>query len=207
MSKKSFFLPLLFACWCISIAALGLRAWGYDFERASTEKAGPAWPKLSELARVGGKDTLVMAIHPACPCSRASLAELERAAPGLWDHVDLDVVFFEPPVKPAGWDSVGLWERASGIPGARVIKDREGRELRRFGMTTSGEVKLFDEAGKLLFHGGITESRGHEGENPGLDALLAAVRDGKPASKPSPVFGCAIFSSATVTPPFGSEAK
>jgi hypothetical protein len=159
------------------------------------------------LSRDSARDTLVMAIHPACPCSRASLAELERAAPGMSDAVNLKIVFYEPRTKPPGWDSLGLWDRAGRIPGALRVRDIDGQELHRFGMTTSGEIKLFSSAGRLLFHGGITESRGHEGDNPGLDQLLMAIRDGRPASKSTPVFGCAIFSNAGAPAPEGSEAR
>jgi len=56
---------------------------------------------------------------------------------------------------------------------------------------------LTDAAGKLLFSGGITASRGHVGDNAGLDALILLIRNTPAPStaRPvitTPVFGCAI---------------
>ena len=44
------------------------------------------------------------------------------------------------------------------------------------GATTSGHVLLYDAGGVLRFAGGITDGRGHEGDNAGLDAALALLR-------------------------------
>ena len=83
--------------------------------------------------------------------------------------------------------------------GVRVHLDAEGAERRRFGIHTSGQVLVYDAAGRLAFAGGVTAARGHEGPNPGQAALTALLRDGSPASSNWAVFGCplAVESSAT----------
>jgi hypothetical protein len=46
----------------------------------------------------------------------------------------------------------------------------------------------------LAFSGGITDSRGHEGDNDGADAILEIVSGpGVRAVARTPVFGCTLF--------------
>jgi hypothetical protein len=75
------------------------------------------------------------------------------------------------------------------------MRDDGGVEARRFGVKTSGTVLLYSALGRLLFHGGITGSRGHEGDNYGITRLAAALRGGAgDTAVPvvSRVFGCAL---------------
>jgi hypothetical protein len=79
--------------------------------------------------------------------------------------------------------------------------DRTGAEAHRFGLTTSGEIAIFGTDGTLLYSGGITEARGHEGENPGEAAALAALRNsGSAPSTNAPVFGCELGKRANPRP-------
>jgi hypothetical protein len=52
---------------------------------------------------------------------------------------------------------------------------------------------LYGIDGRLLFAGGITSSRGHQGDNAGLDRVLSLVRGGKAERSESSVFGCGLF--------------
>jgi hypothetical protein len=45
-------------------------------------------------------------------------------------------------------------------PAQRARADAEGVEMHRFGALTSGQTLVYDAAGRLLFSGGITASRG-----------------------------------------------
>jgi hypothetical protein len=78
-------------------------------------------------------------------------------------------------------------------------------EARRFHAATSGETFLFDASGKLLFQGGVTASRGHEGENIGRSTLTALVLTGQAERDRSVVFGCALSNRATTV--FESECS
>ena len=85
----------------------------------------------------------------------------------------------------------GLAGGAPAVAGAATVGDPRAAEAGRFGVATSGHALLFDRDGRLLFSGGITPSRGHEGDNFGASAILARL-DGRPAPAESPVFGCPI---------------
>src|SRR5262249_13547366 len=51
-----------------------------DYENGAGVAATPParWPAGSRLERVAGRATLVMSVHPHCPCSRASIEELDH---------------------------------------------------------------------------------------------------------------------------------
>ena len=52
---------------------------------------------------------------------------------------------------------------------------------------------LYDAAGHLLFHGGITPSRGHSGDNAGSQAIAALLTHHLADRQHTPVFGCDVF--------------
>jgi len=95
------------------------------------------WPAGTQLSR-GSSFTVVMFVHPDCPCSRASLHELAAITVGSSAKVDIVV---------AGPDVEGdLWEDAGGIAGATRFID-DGREAARFGALTSGHTVVYDRDG------------------------------------------------------------
>jgi hypothetical protein len=106
------------------------------------------------------------------------------------------VVFYIPPNAGPEWTDTELWRRARAIPGLRVVADVDGREARRFGARTSGEVLVYARDGTLAFEGGITCGRGQEGDNAGLRAAATALRGATGSPRDTPVFGCAILGPA-----------
>ena len=177
----------------VSVAALALwvTALGLGFGAMArfegrpgpSGSAPPRWPKDSAVPRDGVRPILLMFVHPRCPCTAASLHELER----LLVHVAA--------VDP--WVVVvddGLSENraaAESIPGVHVRLDPNGIEAALFGSHTSGEVVVYAADGALRFSGGITGSRGHEGDNLGSAAALAAAIS-RPSIPAAPVFGCRL---------------
>lgn len=147
------------------------------------EGATPArWPGASSLPPVSTGATAVMFLHPDCPCSRASVHELEavlRRHP-LGARV---IAVFEGRGDGALWDAVG---RTSSI--IRAVDD--GTESARFGARTSGFTVVYDASGALAFHGGITGSRGHVGDNMGRRVFGEALAGH--AGGEHGVFGCAL---------------
>jgi hypothetical protein len=133
-----------------------------------------------------------MFAHPKCPCTRASIEELSTLMARSQGLVDARVVFFKPEDADENWAITDSWKRASAIPGVIVQTDSEGLEASNFRATTSGQVVLYDAEGRLLFSGGITEARGHEGDNDGRSAVLDFLRHGKSVFTATPVFGCPI---------------
>lgn len=143
-----------------------------------------------------------MLVHPRCPCSAASLEELDRVMARAGDRVAAQVVVVTPPGLATNEHDADLPRRAAAIRGVTVVHDANGVEADRFGVATSGQTLLYAADGRLLFAGGLTPSRGHEGDNAGRDAVLAslftpgAVDDA--ASPTTPVYGCPLEPAAAL---------
>ncbi len=179
--------------WLVLVSAGMAMVTHYGTAPGVSARAPSSWPDGSSLVRAADRPTLVMLLHPLCPCSRATIAELERLMTRLHDRVDVDVLFLTPRTSDAEWKHSDLRTAAAAIPGVRVHDDVEGEEIRRFGAFTSGQTLLYAADGRLRFAGGITDGRGHEGGNFGIDAIVEAVAaDGAPRAN-SPVFGCALL--------------
>ena len=134
-----------------------------------------------------------MFLHPHCPCSRASLGELERLLAQVSKPPSVELVFLKPDGTPSDWAETDLWRSASAIPSAKVYCDKGGLEARRFNAATSGQTLLYDLEGRLRFQGGITVERGHAGDNPGRTALRELLQEGHSQQTKTPVFGCELF--------------
>jgi hypothetical protein len=165
-------------------------------EEFTPVKASPQvalFPRSSTLQLVSDKPTLVLFAHPHCPCTRATLRELDGLLAQTQNRVSAIVVFTIPDGVPAGWEKGELWNAALTIPGLRIIRDPGGREAKQFEVQGSGHILLFASSGKLLFSGGITASRGHEGDNLGLTAVVSFILDGQASIRQTPVFGCSLL--------------
>lgn len=185
------------AAWAaVAVAAFGclLR---YSFSEGPVGAVPRSWPSPAVAIDPAPATLhrLVIFLHPRCPCSRATVRVLERIVARCGGALEVQAVLVRPYGTADGWEQTDLSETIAAIPGVRTTIDRGGELASRFGARTSGQVVLYDRAGKLVFSGGITPSRGHEGDSAGADALLAAV-DGRLASGlPSistPVYGCTL---------------
>jgi hypothetical protein len=108
------------------------------------------------------------------------------------EKLDAYVFFYLPAHESSAWVKTDLWNSARSIPGVRVIEDPGGAFALRFGAFTSGQTLLYNPAGRLVFHGGITAARGHSGDNNGRHAILALLQGGTPERSVTPVFGCSL---------------
>jgi hypothetical protein len=140
---------------------------------------------------------LVLFLHPRCPCSRATVSELERLAAECPNKFALRIVFVRPPSTPSGWEQTDLYRTAGSIPQSVVSIDENAVEARRFGAATSGQTLLYAVDGRLLFRGGITPSRGHEGDNSGRSALASLITTGHSTTTQTAVFGCSLLDHST----------
>jgi hypothetical protein len=128
-----------------------------------------------------------------CPCTRASLTELDELVGRLDGRADVYVLFVRPEGTDEAWASTDLWRRARAIPGARVAADPGGGVAEQFGSATSGQVLLYSADGELVFRGGITPARGHEGDTPAAATIFAHVMNGEGVdTRSAPVFGCPL---------------
>ena len=151
------------------------------------------WPAAAQIALDSKHDTLVMFAHPQCPCSRASMEELNRLLAHCPGQAAVHVFFLRPETFSNDWTRTDLWRNASAIPGVTVHDDFDGREARLFGAETSGYVLLYDPHGQLLFHGGITGSRGHAGDNAGENAIISLLAGQTVNFNQTPVYGCSLL--------------
>ena len=166
---------------------------------AAAGVAADAPTTLGVSLRSAGRPSLIIAAHPSCPCTRATFNELDRilAAPDLTGHVDADVVvlFAGSPKRDRVADD--LRSRAEAMKGVRVIDDPKQEIAKGLGAHTSGTVLFYDAKGALKFSGGITPSRGHEGDNAGADSIHKLLAASKDSVRSTPVYGCSLTSKPT----------
>ena len=158
------------------------------------------WPAGNPMTLDHDHDTLIMFAHPQCPCTRASLEELNRLLARSPGKVAARVLFFKPGGFPDHWAQTDLWRSAAAIPGVTVQEDLDGAQARRFGAQTSGYVLLYDRHGQLLFNGGITGSRGHAGDNAGEDTVHALLGGEDASVKQTRVYGCSLLGKCEALP-------
>lgn len=206
---------LAIAAWLVVIAIGGWWQLSYERTPGLASANPPRYPDSGPIAARPGHPLAIMALHPRCPCSRASLAELEQLASANPD-LDLVVLACVPIDANDDWMSTDNCSKARAIPGVRLIPDPSGRTAAELGMKTSGHVIAYDADRRLVFSGGITAARGQTGPNPGLDALIAAFQKSQPGdSKPSraasaapaltPVFGCTLVAPEACEAPRGEN--
>jgi hypothetical protein len=190
--------PCIFAVWATVVAGgvITLARHGATPGKAAAAEIGAGIPK--PITAAAGNMTLLMFLHPKCPCSRASVEELSVLMDRCGDHMQASVIAYQPAGASPDWSRTATITDASRIPGVTVCFDTDAVVARRYGAQTSGQVFLFDQTGKLRFEGGITAGRGHTGDNDGL-AMVTGIVTGRidPATPltDGPVFGCPIFSS------------
>jgi hypothetical protein len=224
------FILLMVITWgCCVATAIVAFAW-YDVRSGSVQAAPNILPStnlINARSEEGSasqdssseRGVVAMFVHPRCPCSRASLTEFANLVRKLssqagFSQTQFRIIFFKPASQNLAWvKRDNLFERASALASTRknvsVSIDEDGTEAARFNAETSGFVVAYDAHGRLLFSGGITESRGHEGANAGeatLEATLeAALKQGYQSNAQgtqtayAPVFGCAIRTNSANT--------
>jgi hypothetical protein len=177
--------------WTVGVGGGLHTLWSYENAAGPSADAPARWPETSRLPRPDGRPVLILALHPQCPCSRATVAELARLVAHTAAPFAIEALVVAPPGFEEALIHSKLWDEATVIPGVHVVRDT-GAEARRFGARVSGQVLAYDGAGRLQFNGGITGSRGHEGDNAGR-AAVEALLAGRPHSLSSFVFGCLLF--------------
>jgi hypothetical protein len=186
--------------WLLAIAVGLIVLWDYDAGPAASGHPPGQWPRESRVPAPRVRPRLVIAAHPQCPCTRATIGELELLMARSNGLVDAYVLFYRPDGVPPGWERTDLWTRAAAIPGVHVVSDAHGAESARFGALASGQAMLYSTGGALLFRGGITASRGHSGDNAGRNAIVALLHQESPVQTVTPVFGCSLVNGAARRP-------
>lgn len=199
-TRPKLVLALIITVWLLAIG-VGLQlVVAYENSHGTAGGAPTVWPPDSRIQRATDLPTLVMMVHPRCPCSRASVGELSLLIAESQGRLNAQVLFVRPEDFPEEWEKSDLWSTVAAIPGVSISVDNGGLEALRFGSHTSGQVMLYSAAGELLFSGGITSARGHSGENEGRSAILTLLTKGNARSE-TPVYGCPLFSERGNTKP------
>lgn len=185
---------LAIAVWVVALGAGIAVLTSYSLQPGAAGDAPADWP--AGLDRDDSRPSLVLFVHPQCPCSRATVGELMHVLTAAANPFTASAFVYAPADAVESWSNSDLAASLRELPGIRVQPDPDGRMAARFGAMTSGHVLLFDRAGRLQFSGGITGARGHAGNNAGRQAVLARIDGREQEFVKAGVFGCSIRDEA-----------
>jgi hypothetical protein len=196
LRKARYVLCAAAAIWLTGIAYGVVALYNFESTPGVSGLTPASWPAMSTIIPRPGHSTLVMMVHPQCSCTSASLSELGAIVSRARGEVDAIVLF----IQSAGLNGVSekgaTWSQAQQIPGVSIVLDPRGSESARFRALTSGYAVLYNPGGHLLFAGGITESRGHAGDNMGREFILASLTGKSTSLHKHAVFGCPLTDQA-----------
>lgn len=150
---------LFVSTWGIACAAVFIVVWRFEATPGPAVASLQEWPRGCAIERTPGANSVILFLHPGCPCSMASIEELRLGIGKGWNG-DVHVVAYSPDGENEDWVHGEQWEAASKIPRAKLHVDPGGRLARQFNAVTSGHAAFYDGGGRLLFAGGLTPSRG-----------------------------------------------
>ncbi|NND96174.1 MAG: RedB protein [Pirellulaceae bacterium] len=192
-------MSILVITWAAAVTGgLGV-LWSYEHQPGWSHASPQKWPQTTQLIDAQNRPTLVMFVHPKCPCSRASIGELARIMTQCRDKMQTIAVYVKPRQCSGDphWEQTDLWSSAAQIPGVTTVLDTDGVEAKRFGAETSGWCMLYDRDGHLQFSGGITPSRGHSGDNLGHSTIVSFLSRGTTDVHRAQVYGCDLETNMT----------
>lgn len=152
------------------------------------------WPGQSVQPPDRYRYSLMIFLHPKCQCTVATLTQLAEILRENPKKFSAYIYFFHPEKTEKQWAYTDLWNQAAQMPDAQVFSDQGGYMARQFGAETSGQAFVYNPDGDLMFSGGITESRGHIGPNPGQREIASIVASRLPSTQFTKAFGCGLFS-------------
>jgi len=173
----------------------GLAAFSIYQTRQGTRGTIPAhWPADSRIDRTAGHSTLLVFLHPNCPCSMASVHSLQRCLRAIPPEGRPRTVFVMRPAARDDWRARKLRATAAETPDGSFYQDDGEKEIARFGANVSGHLLLFGAGGDLLFDGGVTPERGQEEESMASDHFREVLTGMSRSPVRTAVFGCALQS-------------
>lgn len=178
-------------------AAVGTGSWfmlGHEFEVTASTKSVPNLPpELGRMVPESKPLTIVIAIHPECPCTGASIEQLDRLMTRNPESIQAVALLWAEESNPTHSPAGDYQRRLSALPNVTIVADPGGEKAKSFGAVVSGSVAAYDANGNLRFQGGLTASRGHAGSSAGMD-ILEAIARGQPTGDfaETPAFGCAF---------------
>lgn len=182
--------------WGVGLVVGVLWSIDYEYRLGETGNAPNRWPSDSGIEPDSSRPTLLIFLHPLCPCSRSSVSAFIQIVDRLGNQVTARVVFLEPPDGTAVWSKSDYERILEEVPGIKIEHDPGGGKASAFGVKTSGHVLVYDPARGLIFSGGVTSSKGMGGENPSQNHLIQSMQGEEPRERLAPgiVFGCPLES-------------
>lgn len=190
---------LAVSAFCVWAAIVIFGGWQLVRYAGTTAAPGHAPTTLPTAITLDALPHLFVFVHPHCPCSRATIGNLERLLARTNKKLDVTAVVVVPPGASADWAESANVRTIRAIPGIQTRVDWGGAEAKRFGATTSGTVLLYTGDRQLAYAGGITPARGHEGDCKGMDQILAIIAGGaarQEIDQSQTATGCALFDDA-----------
>src|SRR5256885_11944805 len=105
----------------------------YENSPGKVGQVTSAWPADSKVELATDRPTLVMAAHPQCPCTRASVAELAQLMAHDQGKVQAYVLFYSPRESGPDWQNTDTRRSAGQIPRATGLSHANGGEAQRLG--------------------------------------------------------------------------
>jgi len=188
---------VLGAAWIASVAVVFHTWMDYEHDPGRSGEIRSDWPAESSLNFDAENGTLVVFLHPYCPCSEKGMKKLERILT-LGSNKPTCHFLFSTIVGDNNVESdSNNWQMAQALSPEGTQIDAEALEGGRFGANTSGLVVFYDAAGRLRFSGGITSERGGEQSN-SFERLLAEAISGTDFPLIyTPVYGCPLIENQT----------
>lgn len=170
----------------------------YKLRPGPVGKIQKSWPVNTPFEYDRNFYNLVLFAHPKCGCTYASLVELEKLLNETNNKLKVKVFFYHPKGSGPTWSEGESRKLALKLPATEVYDDVAGIVARNFGAMTSGQVMVYSPGGELTYAGGITESRGHIGDNQGIRSIASVIATGMPNIQMQPTFGCMLFSAEEI---------
>src|SRR5687767_119806 len=114
--RKKLVIAMLVCGW---LAASGWGMWrlaSYSLASGAQEVPSAQWPPGAATERNPTGFTVVITLHPECPCSEATVEELDGIIAHGAGRLQARLLFVELPGLPPAEESK-LWQRASRIAG------------------------------------------------------------------------------------------
>jgi hypothetical protein len=189
--------------WGLLVASLASASLGWmwllehAFRPTATRDFVAQWPCGARPVPAEADTRIIVFAHPYCPCTRATLDQLDQSLTRFPHNTFVRVVFTTAGLHGRDIAESGLVAFARRMPRVDVYLDETAEETLRFQARVSGEVLAFDRSGNCQFHGGLTSGRGHRGESTGQRQLERVAVGDSTAPFIGPVY-CCVLPSGTV---------
>lgn len=196
--KQRLALPFVGFLWLVGIVVGSVFMFQHEFTPGESRPAPASLPaKFRAITPEEGQNlTLFMAVHPDCPCTGSSLEQLDRFLTRYPTEARAVALFWVPKGEQGSNTQTtdgSYWKRLNKLNTVSTVVDPQGRMAEKLGSLVSGAVVAYDQNGSLVFQGGLTATRGHDGPSVGFDSLVAlANQEATPELCRTPSFGCSL---------------